>query len=172
MAIAKNINLVDSTSTYDSYLVSEDGKLRKVEKTNTINEILDLVYPVGSIYMSVNSVNPSTIFGGTWERWGEGRVPVGVYEPDSDFSEAGLIGGEKTHKLTTGEMPSHKHSLNNDGGNIGYYDGSNGSYRYSTGWNPQSTRTDISISSGSTGGSQAHNNLQPYITCYMWKRTA
>lgn len=82
--------------------------------------IVDLIYPVGSIYMSVNNVNPSTFLGGTWEVWGSGQVPVGVNPNDSDFSTAEKTGGSKSvtpsgtvggHTLTTNEMPSHGHSI-------------------------------------------------------------
>ena len=139
---------------------------------NLLKEIMNAVYPIGAIYMSVSSEDPSTLFGGTWERWGGGRVPVGVYEADPDFASANLFGGEKTHKLTVEEMPAHRHYLNDDGGNVGYYDGSSGSYRYVTNWNRQSTRTDIEIASGLQGGGQGHNNMPPYITCYIWKRVA
>ena len=63
--------------------------------------IIDKIYPVGSIYMSVNNTNPSLLFAGTaWEPWGAGRVPVGVDANDTDFASAGLEGGEKTHTLT------------------------------------------------------------------------
>ena len=71
---------------------------------------LDKVYPVGSIYMSVNNTNPGTLFGGTWVTWGAGRVPVSVNTSDGDFSTVEKTGGEKTHTLSINEMPSHKHS--------------------------------------------------------------
>lgn len=124
----------------------------------------DSVYPVGSIYISVNDVNPSELFGGEWERWGNGRVPVGVSDGDEEFSTAEKTGGEKTHTLTSNEMPSHTHSLSAWHGGVG-----NGT-ALQRGWS--SSTAAASVSPGSTGGDQAHNNLQPYITCYMWKRTA
>lgn len=123
---------------------------------------LDTVYPIGSIYISINSTNPEDIFGGAWMPWGSGRVPVGIDINDSDFNTIEKTGGEKTHTLTVYEMPSHSHSINtaNGQGNMewGYqfsYDGHNSGYN---GIMQQ------------VGGSQPHNNLQPYITCYMWKR--
>lgn len=76
------------------------------------SDIVDLVYPVGSIYMSANSVSPETLFGGTWEAWGSGKMPIGVDEDDSDFATAEAEGGEKVHTLTASEMPSHTHGLN------------------------------------------------------------
>lgn len=63
-----------------------------------IDDIADYIYPVGSIYLSTNNVNPGTIFGGTWEAWGGGRVPVGVVATDTDFNTANKTGGEKTRR--------------------------------------------------------------------------
>lgn len=127
---------------------------------------LDKVYPVGSIYMSVNNTNPGTLFGGTWVAWGSGRVPVGVDTSDSDFSTIEKTGGEKTHELSINEMPSHTHAnyakrtnvtINSSGNTIISCHSSN------TG---ASTGNNI----GKTGSNAPHNNIQPYITCYMWKR--
>lgn len=136
-----------------------EGTLKNNNKT-----ILDLTYPIGSIYMSIKSTNPSSLFGGTWIVWGSGRVPVGVDTSDTDFDTVEKTGGEKTHTLTVDEMPSHNHaqSLSGTGEDSGaIYD-----------WSIQQTRR---LYSGSdlatfTGGNQPHNNLQPYVTCYMFKR--
>lgn len=132
--------------------------------SNFKTALVDLLYPVGSIHLSVNSANPSTYFGGTWVSWGAGRVPVGVKTSDSSFSTVEKTGGEKTHTLTVNEMPSHSHQL--QGTNFYYASGS---------YNAQ-IDNDGSVSAvhntSTTGGGGAHNNLQPYITCYMWKRTA
>lgn len=129
---------------------------------NNINPIIDMAYPVGSIYMSTSSANPSTFFGGTWVAWGSGRVPVGVDTSDTDFDSVEKTGGEKTHTLTINEMPTHNHysfkigvqTPMNGSFNV-LYDGSSGFIAGTT----------------ASGGNKAHNNLQPYITCYMWKRT-
>lgn len=123
--------------------------------------LLDLLYPVGSIYLSTNSVNPSTFFGGTWEAYAAGRVLVGVDPNDTDFDTAGNTGGEKKHTLTVNEMPSHNHRLANA------KTGGSGTAR----WTIESSGASTAQIE-STGGGQAHNNLQPYITCHMWLRTA
>ena len=81
-------------------------------KGTTNFDILNAVYPVGSIYMSVNSANPSTIFGGTWVAWGQGRVPVCVDESSDYFGEVEMEGGQEMVQLTTNEMPQHAHMLN------------------------------------------------------------
>ena len=74
-------------------------------------ELLDLIYPVGSIYMSVNAVNPSTLFGGTWEAWGNGRVAIGVNGAETEFNTVEKTGGDKSVALTTQQMPTHNHGL-------------------------------------------------------------
>lgn len=123
-------------------------------------------YPIGSIYLSVNNINPSQFFGGTWVAFGTGRTLVGVDTNQTEFNTVEKTGGEKTHKLTINEIPSHNHeqyvTANEGGGAIRRDYSSDGScWVY-----PQGCTT------GDRGGDQAHNNLQPYITVYMWKRTA
>lgn len=136
--------------------------------------IVDMIYPVGSIYMSISSANPSTLFGGTWVSWGNGRVPVGVDSSDNDFKTVEKTGGAKNIQLNA--------LIGNIEGNL----------------NKLGYRTDISVPNnadynaelhlgyGNTSGSHSSSHstpvknrntgenpctLQPYITCYMWKRT-
>ena len=92
---AKNINFVTTGS-----LTLNSKKILTIDK----------VYPVGSIYMSVNSTNPSTLFGGTWVRWGNGRVPVGISESETEFSSSEKTGGSKTVALSVANMPQHDHA--------------------------------------------------------------
>lgn len=127
-------------------------------------DLLEFAYPVGSIYMSVNSTNPSTLFGGTWEAWGSGKVPVGVDSSDTSFNAAEKTGGEKTHTLTVDEIPSHTHGA--------LFPVQGDSIKQGSGAVVGEAISFESSTTGATGGGQAHNNLQPYITCYMWKRTA
>jgi len=130
--------------------------------------IVDLVYPVGAIYLSVNSTSPATLFGGTWAVWGTGRVPVGINTGDTDFSTIEKTGGAKTHTLTTEQMPSHTHPITNSSYPEGVQ-GAKSGYGYTE---VALNRSNYGNYTESAGGGQAHNNLQPYITCYMWKRTA
>ena len=123
----------------------------------------DLLYPVGSIKMTTKNTNPSTYLGGTWTAWGSGKVPVGVDASDTDFKTVEKTGGEKTHTLTVDEMPAHTHATYNV-----FPTNTSGSA-----WvGAAGTSTASSYATSSAGGGGAHNNLQPYITCYMWKRTA
>lgn len=130
---------------------------------------VDLVYPIGSIYFSVNSTNPSKWFGGTWVAWGTGRVPVGVDTSQTEFSTVEKTGGNKNlqeHKheglAWWGDFGSQSISLN--AGSAGGY---NLAYT-STNRGGNESRA-IHTAMAGTGNS---GNLQPYITCYMWKRTA
>lgn len=130
---------------------------------------VDLVYPVGSIYLSVNATNPTQLFGGTWEQWGKGRVPVGIDTNNSNFNTIEKTGGEETHTLNINETPSHSHNFQGGSGlftrpDMGVKGLGAGGY-----W-VEGVGTLLEV--GYTGGDQPHNNLQPYITCYMWKRTA
>ena len=220
--------------------------------------IFNAIYPVGSIYMSTLSTDPSSIFGGTWESWGNGRVPVGVDENQSEFATVEKTGGELTHTLTAAEMPSHTHTsaahthtipahahgLNNHKHSIPALSGTtseNGAHTHASGngdnfmttsatsvvddsgdalsgtnynfpriaSDAAFTKTSATSSEGahthtlttnvsttgassgntanssvltsgeseasattSSGSGAAHNILQPYITCYMWKRVA
>jgi hypothetical protein len=119
------------------------------------------VWPVGSVYTSVSATSPSTLFGGNWEAFGAGRVMVGLDATDTDFDTVEETGGAKTHALTIAEMPAHSHTytLENPSGT-----GSTGS---ATGASSFSTPNTSTVGSGA-----AHNNVQPYITVYMFKRIA
>lgn len=125
--------------------------------------ILEAVYPVGSIYMSVNNVSPATLFGGTWKAI-KGKFLLGA---NSSTYKAGSTGGEAAHTLTENEMPNHRHIIwfPNEGGErsaeIGYPDAGSKNTYYA----------EASKTSG-TGGGAAHNNMPPYLAVYIWKRTA
>lgn len=124
---------------------------------DVINAIKLSIYPVGAIYTSVDSTDPSTLFGGTWERLRD-RFLLGAGETYT----AGATGGEATHTLTTDEMPAHSHGagygLNLAGGSA---------------TNPAFAGGQVTSNQTSTeGGGQPHNNMPPYLVVYMWKRTA
>jgi len=247
-------------------LVTGDARIAgKLYTTIAPSQIIDIVYPVGSIYISVNNTNPSTFIGGTWVAWGSGKVPVGVDTGQTEFNSVEKIGGAKTastsytpagtnsggavtahtytpagkntgtavtmnavelthsggavqsHTLTTSEIPSHSHSYYTPryyaSETAGGYDiygvngtsttyvftrttdaaGSGGGHNH--GFTQPSkhsfTPTTKSITQPTFSGTQAtlshtvtnptfsgtaatitESTLQPYITCYMWKRTA
>ena len=140
------------------------------------------IYPVGSIYINASdSTNPATLFGfGTWEAFGAGRVPVGFDSEDTLFDAAEETGGSKdaivvshTHAVTD---PGHRHETETI--KRSEYDTSGGAAGYGqdsptgTGPDVNTTTKTTGISIQSTGSSGTNANLQPYITVYMWKRTA
>ena len=128
------------------------------------------VYPVGSIYINASvSTNPGTLLGfGTWVAFGAGRVPVGIDASQTEFDTAEETGGSKTHTLTESEIPSHRHQVGSQDSSAGN-GGAAGNQEFVRDFgsgigNPCNTSF--------TGGGSAHNNVQPYIVVYMWKRTA
>ncbi len=154
-----------STATLTDLRAASVGKHTHTQEQMHFTDIMSAVYPVGSIYMSTSSANPNTLFGvGTWVAWGTGRVPVGIDTSQSEFNTVGKTGGAKTHTLVTGEMPNHGHT------GVGIFGTSAGStmrnqvIQGSANW-------DGYTGVYNTGGDLPHNNLQPYVTCYMWKRT-
>lgn len=158
----KGIKLTSGTD-FGSSLPSSMQSNQLFFQTLGANYILDNVYPVGSIYMSVNSTNPKNLFGGTWEQI-QGRFLFGM---NSSYP-AGSTGGEITHALTIDEMPEHNHTIYfpNSGGpygnaNIGYPENSG----INMTWCAEMCKTE------STGGGAAHNNMPPYLSVYIWKRT-
>ena len=129
----------------------------------TVSVMLDKAYPVGSIYMSVNSTNPKTLFGGTWVQLKD-RFLLAA----GTTYKAGSTGGEATHTLTASEMPSHNHAV--------YYPNAGAADHSAPGNYPDgpsdSTYYAIGSYTSSAGGGGAHNNLPPYLSVYVWKRTA
>ena len=129
--------------------------------------LMELVFPVGSTYITQSDTNPSTILNfGTWERL-KGKVCLGVDEDDDDLDTIGKTGGEKTHTLTVNEMPNHSHNL------LNYVEG------YAAPTQGQQYKQLLAGSAISddfqavknAGGGQAHNNMQPFeIVGYMWIR--
>jgi len=121
-----------------------------------------LVYPVGSIYFNAAvATNPATLLGfGTWAAYGGGRVMVGVHSSGT-FDGLNETGGAETHTLSVAELPSHTHSFADNTGttNVSIDDISH------------TIANRVTGTTGATGGGDAHNNIQPYITIYMWKRT-
>ena len=129
------------------------------------NDLLSKTYPVGAIYLSASETSPASLFGGTWERLKD-RFLLAA----GDSYTAGSTGGEANHTLTVDEMPSHLHTGSSnflDGATMGGSQSNRGVFCIGGGWDI--SRYDLT---GSTGGSQPHNNMPPYLAVYMWKRVA
>ncbi len=140
-----------------------------------------LMYPVGAIYQSVVSTDPGTLFGGTWAALGAGRVLVGIDAGDADFDTVEETGGEKTHTLTEAEMPVHTHIQDQHRHQIlrerSATTGSQATQIARTADTSSTVDTAIyteytTPTNQNAGSGSAHNNVQPYIVVYRWKRTA
>ena len=141
----------------------------------TMAQLLLTVYPVGSIYLSVNSTSPASLFGGTWEQLKD-RFLLGA----GCAYAAGSTGGEAAHTLSINEIPSHAgHLYGNAGGVNGKGDAKgawlkeiniNSSLTTSYGWNYKNN--EYYPVNRSLGGGAAHNNMPPYLAVYMWKRVS
>lgn len=144
------------------------GYIRSIEGVNILS-----AYPVGSIYMSISSTSPATLFGGTWE-----RIKDKFLLSAGDTYTAGATGGEATHTLTASEMPKHVHKFYGDGEKFTIQGDtsiakSGTTYANSPGINLGATwSSEGQITLGTAGEDAAHNNMPPYLTVYMWKRTA
>lgn len=187
-----NLNVSCITSKNNKFELDSNGNLTvqslTVQNNNGNNVdsgvMLNFVYPVGSIYMSVNETNPSMLFGGTWEQLRD-RFLLGC----GDTYQNGAMGGEATHPLTISEMPSHNHTATTNTTGA-HRHGYNGWWSYAAG-NAKgsianerlsdSERFDPFNSAGAhshtvtinnTGDGQAHNNMPPYLAVYMWKRVS
>lgn len=128
--------------------------------------LVDLFYPIGSIYMSTDTTNPQSRFTGTYWLPIYNRFLLGA----GDTYKAGTMGGEATHTLTRYEIPSHYHDeyLGNDGGSdsapSGYSGWPNIAYVSHKTWWATGSKTSAA------GGDGAHNNMPPYLAVYMWRR--
>ena len=125
-------------------------------------------FPIGSVFLAVVNTNPNTLLGyGTWSQIAQGKFLVGQNPADTDFDVAEETGGAKTHTLTIAEIPSHNHIL---GELRSATTGSAASYIARTADTSSTRGTDKTTEL--SGGGLAHNNLPPYFTIFIWKRTA
>ena len=162
---AQVISKIDTTGSG----VSIQGAL---DATAIGNNLIDIVYPIGFIITTFTNTNPFTLLPNTsWVRFGEGKCVVGVSDTDADFA-TGATGGEKTNTLAIQNIPSHTHTFDDK-------------IRLVTGWGSGGGSVTIAVASETTIGNETDpaggdgngdttpiNNLQPYISCYMWQRTA
>ena len=176
------------------------GKVSEKDKTLEIadswelevhgKKLIDYIYPIGSIYLSVNSTSPATLFGGSWTQLKD-RFLLGA---GSTYS-SGATGGAATHKLSVAEMPSHAHdtpffnNMTNNGEMKSDFIGvfgkgvtasqalkDTGQTSTKEMWWINQTNTaegnEWAYLTSAKGSGSAHNNMPPYLVVYMWKRTA
>ena len=191
-----NLNVGCITSKNNNFDLDSEGNLTVKTITTTDQSSsapsLDSIYPVGSIYMSVNATNPSTLFGGTWT-----QIKDSFLLSCGDIYANGSTGGASSVALEVNNIPSHSHSFSGTTSNDGNHSHTGNtlelrqtnSYNYSNdAARPISSSASyygiqitndagahqhtFSGTTGATGSGQAHNNMPPYLAVYMWKRTA
>ncbi len=167
--------------------------MRFPQPEKSLTDAFHQFWPVGSVYLSVVNTNPATLFGfGTWVAIAAGRAIVGFDSNDADFNAAEKTSGSKTHTLTTGEMPSHTHVQNAHthvqdphnhvqqvnslatGGLSGYTPDTSSNTGVNSGYSTANTTAvnqNATAVNQNSGGGAAHNNVQPSIAVYIWKRT-
>ena len=175
--VVDNINY-DASGTVQDQILELKTTITSMQNQidNIKREVINEIYPVGSIYMSTEDDTIEKVqskFGGRWEVYAGGRTIIGV-GTGTDINGLvqtftnGSTGGEYTHKLTIAEMPSHNHTPQLEGTGFATYgsNGGNSNWTYS-GNNMLYGGTQIT---GNTGGNGSHNNVEPYIATYIYKR--
>jgi hypothetical protein len=151
----------------DQYM---ENKLSNYTTEKKVREILDAMYPVGSVYITADKNNPGNFIGGTWEQFGQGRTLIGEGTGNDGSTSmsftANSVGGEYKHILVISEIPRHTHGLAlfDDSGSQEFY-----SNALSSKWSKSYKEYDNPVYG--EGGNKPHNNIQPYTTVYFWMRT-
>ena len=189
--LKENIDNIDFSSIENNILNFEIKLENTIENVNNqINELntfknnfLNLVYPIGTIYMTADDASPSSLFGGIWESV-ENKFLLGA---GSSYI-AGETGGSATHTLTINELPNHQHQFPFAGNDTA--EGASGqnqfNFLYGKGqtasamgqktemYNETSSNAaegnELAYMTNKIGGSQSHNNMPPYLTIKIWKR--
>lgn len=154
---------LDSTKTNVTTLTEALELLNTTKLAKS--ELLNAVYPVGSIYISVSAASPHDLFGGTWEKLKD-RFLLAA----GDAYEAGKIGGEAEHTLTVEEMPAHSHGMHIRTGEEETVTEAIAETAYSV-TEQETNASVVDTLIKETGGTQPHNNMPPYLAVHMWKRT-
>lgn len=169
---AINLKITGVSNGLSNFKTETDTRFTatKEELTSLINTTIDntinSIYPIGSVYISLTETNPGTYLKGTWEQFGQGRTLIGVGAGNDGTNtqefKVNTTGGEYKHKLVVDEMPSHSHQ---------YYSPIVQEVTPSSNTSTYGNYCkDYKIDSDSVGGDGYHNNVQPYITVYFWKR--
>ena len=164
--INAEINAVKDETKAEINAVKDETKA----EINAVKDAIKRATHVGQIILSttLNTADKvKNIYGGNWEAFGAGKVLVGAGSNGGRSFTAGSTGGEYTHTLTTNEMPSHNHSSimhNTNGAGVNYL-------------NVKKEDPGMGLTTGyeittAAGGGGAHNNMQPYVVVYMWRRVS
>lgn len=152
--------------------LSVDGIIKLAGKS-----LLDKLFPIGAVYITYNDNNPGNFLGGTWERFGQGRTLVGEGTGNDGSTSmsftAGWIGGNYFHKLTREELPSHTHYILDQQTDVttALYGNSYSDVPF-TRATERTNRTNYYWygQTWPTGGNKPHDNVQPYVVTYFWRR--
>jgi hypothetical protein len=169
---------MDATFYNNVYIRSDSDTLLLADYIRSVvglGDIINTIYPVGSIYMSMSNRTPAELFGGTWEQicgrfllsagsnLANTTTDFGALPANSISRPAGEMGGEVNHQLTIDEMPAHDHGGVRRSDNSKSGTGSQGA---------SSGSADAAYETNDKGGSMSHNNMPPYLVVYMWERVA
>lgn len=155
-------------------ICTKNGKMSNAWVSTKHGKNANISFPVGFIVMTATNTNPQDYLGGVWTAFGQGKMLVGVDTTQSEFDTVLKTGGEKEVTLSVEQMPSHGHTITHAPSDASLFSAigeteldmqvsyTSGGFH---GWRLRSTADN-------TGGGQAHNNMSPYITVYMWRRTA
>ena len=186
----------DASGTVQDQILELNTRITSMQNQidNIKREVINEIYPVGSIYMSTEDDTVEKVqskFGGTWEKYSQGRTLIGEGTgTDSNgliqtFTN-GSMGGEYTHTLNISEMPSHTHTQNPHFHRVGFDNGKTriglnagvaqpdismyiGNYGFGARVNTMITDA-VTATNNNTGGNSPHNNIEPYIVTYMYRR--
>ena len=189
----ENLPSTNTPVNADNLNKMDEGIANAVEKS----DLLNLIYPVGSIYMNVNNINPAILFGGTWEQikgrflLGAGRVEAntnnfwGELSAGEVDSPLGELGGEAWHELTQSQIPNYSigkipaivpnnHVGWSNGGVHGSDLGQTSPYKHGIMANNNDITSGVQYGWEifTNGGGQTHNNMPPYLVVTIWKRIA
>lgn len=165
------VSMVDPSEYNWQQLVDQymESKLSNYTTEKKVREILDAMYPVGSVYITADKNNPGNFIGGTWEQFGQGRTLIGEGTGNDGSTSMSFttssVGGEYSHILTINEMPKHRHAIQSTSGELSISDKI---YPFQM-IQQEGQYMDQNVCF-SQGGSLAHNNIQPFITVTFWKR--
>lgn len=195
--IFKNLKTITGIKALRNFNIELDDYVSKTDLDTLADTIQDNIkknlFKKGHILITATDENPSTLYGGTWTQIGQGRTLIGVgtttdSRGESKTFSAGNTGGEYNHTLSTSEMPSHSHPMSHGHSASGY--NSSNVYTYkgtgkpsmnantNTAYGASYGQTGVSVTvnsysgnTSSTGSSNSHNNMQPYLTVYFWQKT-
>lgn len=155
-------------TVHHGHRLRDVGAPEEPDDAVTLRALLDVVYPVGSIYLSTVEASPASFLGGVWERLKD-RFLLAA----GDAYAPGEAGGEAEHTLTEAEMAEHDHSVSPPGVNdAASVTAQMGSYPTQIYQDKKSNWTVTAYRTGKSGGGQPHNNMPPYLAVYVWERTA